>query len=198
MNRFQYLLQFFKDPKVAALGPTSKQVVNGVCEGLSEDKDLRVLELGPGDGVVTHHLLKKMSDGSSLLAIETNQKFCEELNSWDDPRLSVVKDRAENFPNHMEEEGVRTFDRIVSGVPCSMLSHDERLELVMNFYQNLEEGGDVVLYQLSPLMKKYLRNFLELEEVDVKMNGLLPMFIMRGKKKYSKDPVERDKGSGPS
>lgn len=194
MNRLHYLLQFFQDPKVAALGPTSKQVVEGVCEGIPENKDLNVLELGPGDGVVTRSLLRRLSPGSKVLALETNERFCEELKQWNDPRLIVINDKAQEFPRYMEDAGIKRFDRIISGVPCSMLSHEERTDFVMNFHRNLVEGGASIIYQLSPLMKKYIRNFFELEDLDVKRNGILPMFIMKGQKKHSKDPVERDMG----
>lgn len=197
MNRLDYLLQFFKDPKVAALGPTSRQVVDGVCEGIPKDRDIDVLELGPGDGVVTRRLLEQLTPGSRILAIETNQRFCEELEALNDPRLTVVNDRAEDFPDQMKERGFDAFDRIISGVPCSIYSQDQRQELVMNFHRELVEGGRVILYQLSPLMKGYLRNFLDLEDLDIKRNGILPMFIMKGRKKHSKDPVEREKGPGP-
>ncbi len=198
MNRFQYLLQFFRDPKVAALGPTSKRVVDEVCSGISKERDLEILELGPGDGIVTRRLLEELSEGSRILAIETNQAFCDELEALNDPRLTVVRDRAENFPERMKEFGFERFDRIISGIPCSMLNEEQRFQLVVDFHRSLVEGGRSILYQLSPLMKGYVREFLELEEIEVKRNGLLPMFIMKGLKKYSKDPVERDKGgSGP-
>ncbi len=192
MNRLQYLLQFFKDPKVAAVGPTSKRVVDKVCEGLPKDRDIQVLELGPGDGVVTRRLLDHLSSGSRILALETNKRFCDELIGWNDPRLTVVQDQAQHFPQQMKAHSFDGFDRVISGIPCSLLAHEERVELVMEFHRTLIEGGHAVLYQLSPLMKKHLQHFLDLEDMDIKMNGLLPMFVMRGRKKHSKDPVTRD------
>ncbi|MFB6258394.1 MAG: class I SAM-dependent methyltransferase [Flavobacteriales bacterium] len=198
MNKLHYLLQFFKDPKVAAVGPTSRRVVEGVCDGLPFDRDIRLLELGPGDGAVTRKVLDRLSSGSRVLALETNESFYKELASWDDPRLTVIQDRAENFLRHMEQQGFKGVDHIISGIPSSMLSHEQRIDLVMNFYRSLEEGGTAMVYQLSPLMKKYIRNFMELEDMDIKMNGLLPMFLMKGRKKYRKDPVERTQGAAGS
>lgn len=194
MKRSRYFLQFLKDPKVAALGPTSKRVGKEVCKGIPSQKALNVLELGPGDGAVTSRLLSRLSDESRILAIETNPQFCEELRAWDDPRMTVVQDRAENFRERMKENGSREFDLIISGIPCSMLSHEAREKLVEELASSVCEGGYVILYQLSPLMRKYLRKVLELEPMKVRMNGLFPMFIMKGRRPYSRDPVEREKG----
>lgn len=194
MNRFQYLFQFIKDPKVAAFGPTSRKVVDKVCEGLPTDRDIRVLELGPGDGVVTKRILEQLSPGSRILALETNHRFCEELRSWEDPRLTVVQDQGQHFSQRMRSQGFEGFERIISGIPSSLLTHEERVELVLEFHRTLSEGGHSVIYQLSPLMKKHLQFFLELEDMDIKMNGLLPMFIMRGRKIFSKESSEQDQG----
>lgn len=194
MKRSRYLLEFFKDPKVAALGPTSKQVGKKVCEGIEKDRDLNVLELGPGDGVITSRILDSLSRDSRLLAIETNADFCEELRAWKDPRLTVVQASAESFPELMKDHGFDRFDLIVSGIPCSMLSHEVREQLVTDIERKLREGGRAVLYQLSPLMRKYLRKTLEFERTDVRMNGLFPMFIMKARKAHRPDPLERGKG----
>ncbi len=198
MNRFQYLLQFFRDPKVAAVGPTSKKVVEEVCRSTVEDRDLDVLELGPGDGVITRCLLDRLSQGSRIMAVESNPRFCHELEALEDPRLTVVEGKGQDFRDRMEKEGFKAFDRVVSGIPSSMLSHQERFQLMMDLHRMSREGGRTVIYQLSPLMKRYLKNFMEFEDMEIRMNGILPMFIMKGRKRYSKDPVEREKGEGPS
>lgn len=196
MDRFQYFLQFLKDPKVAAVGPTSSAVIKKVCETIPTDRDIDILELGPGNGVVTDELLKRITSGSRILALETNARFCQELEDRADPRLKVVEDRGERFREWMEKEGFDNFHTIVSGIPCTMLSDEARKGLVMDFERSLQEGGRVVLYQLSPLMKKYLRNSLELERTDIRRNGIAPMFVMRARRKCKKDPVEREQGPG--
>ena len=64
--------------KVGAITMSSEYVVEGVMKHVKND--LRsVVEYGPGEGVVTKALLKRLSPEGKLVAIESNPDFVKVL-----------------------------------------------------------------------------------------------------------------------
>ena len=65
-----------------------------------------IAELGAGDGVITHHILRSLDPKGKLLAFEVLPQLSEHLHKIEDSRLIVVEDSAETIGG--EYKGKRT------------------------------------------------------------------------------------------
>ena len=57
------------DKNVASVARTSKKTVERICRAINFDKDIVLVEYGPGSGAFTKYLLSRMSLDSKLIAI---------------------------------------------------------------------------------------------------------------------------------
>ena len=99
---------FFKESirnwkTVGTLRRSSKYLCEEMCKHIDFQNGDRIIELGSGDGVITHYLLDGMKPDAKLLAFEIHKEFCTQLEAIDDERLEVVKDSAEHVLQHMDQ-----------------------------------------------------------------------------------------------
>ena len=97
----QEQLKFFKiallDRKIGAMTRSSKYVVNAVVRNLGHQSLHRVIEYGPGDGVVTKEILNRMPKDGELIVVETNPKFLRILRNIKDSRLKIIEGTAQEI-----------------------------------------------------------------------------------------------------
>ena len=74
-----YIVNFIKDKNIASVTPTSQFGVKRILKKINFEKDLTIVEYGPGTGVITKALLKKMPKNAKLIAIDTNAAFIKIL-----------------------------------------------------------------------------------------------------------------------
>lgn len=181
MSLSAFLQVALRDLKgVGALTPSSKYTIQKALSQTPSDLNY-VLEYGPGDGVITRELLKRLSPDGRLLALETNGEFVEKLNGIPDARLLVVEGKAQEAHRHAKQQNIPAFDLVISGIPFTYFSPDERAELVSRTSELLRPGGVFLVYQYSPLMLPYLKREFDVKTVYEPRN-FLPYFIMRAEK----------------
>jgi len=176
-----FLSVALRDIRVGAVMPSSAYAVRAILSRLPERLD-RVVEYGPGDGVVTRVLLDRLSDDGRYLAIETNDRFFADMSAFDDPRLETVHGSASSADRFAAERGLGGFDLVISGIPFSLVSKEVRREMVGMTYRLLRPGGVFLVYQTSPLMLPYLRSMFTVSTA-IEPRNIPPYFIMHAKKK---------------
>lgn len=182
MKQSTFLKKFIDDTYVGAVTQTSKFGVKNVCSKIDFSKDLTLVEYGPGDGVFTKYLLDRMTPNSTLIAIEANSDFVNELRLISDPRLKIVHGKAEHVRDILGALGKPHADYVISGIPFTFFRPSQRAALVQSTHESLGKGGKFLLYQYSPLMTPYLaREFNEVTLGFVPIN-MPPMFVMEAKK----------------
>ncbi len=144
-----YIKNFLKDQDVAAIAPSSSFLVCRVCKWIDFNQDQIIVEYGPGNGVFSEFILKRMTADSTLLLIESNPDFVETLEEMtaDDPRAVVVEDRAEHIVDILKAHDIDEVDYIVSGIPFSFLDTDTTHELLARTRDVLSEDGKFLAYQ---------------------------------------------------
>ncbi len=140
-----------------------------------------VLEYGPGDGVLTRHLLARLPADGRLVAIETNGSMCSEVKAINDPRLVLVNGDATQAADIAARLGFHRFDFVISGIPFSMLPTETRRSTARMTHELLVPGGVFLVYQTSPLMVSYLKNHFDVHTAFEPRN-VPPYFIMRALK----------------
>lgn len=164
MGTIAYLKTLLTDRDVASVTPSSKYAVKRVLDRVDFENTRLIVEYGPGLGVFTAEILRKMSPDCRLIALEKNGGFIEKLEmTFNDHRLRLVHGSAEDILDLVKE---RTADCIISGIPFSMIEPYIREKILKNTARALKPDGRFLTYQVFPppaSMDKFLRKPLEKE-----------------------------------
>ena len=185
----QEQLNFLKiallDRRIGAMTRSSKYVVKAVVRNLDNQPLRRIIEYGPGDGVMTKAMLNKMPRDGELIVIETNPKFLKVLREIKDPRLKVIKGTAQEVSKELKRHNHAVVDLVISSIPFSILEPAVREDIVSNTFDMLKNSGKfIVFHQYSPLMLGLLNKYFETKAVNIQfeLRNILPCFIMSAQK----------------
>lgn len=177
MSRARFFKNFLTDMKVGALTPTSLYTIKRLCDRIDLDHSRVIVEYGPGTGVFAEFLLERMPTESKLIMIETNPAFCEMLKRFEDPRVHVFNDSAENVRDVLTQCDENSADCIISGIPFTLLGERSRKSVLENTCSVLTENGRFFVYQYSAFLRKHLRDHFGRVTVDIRLLNIPPMFI---------------------
>lgn len=148
MSAFAYLSSLLQDRYVASVVPTSRFAVEKICSRIDLQSARVVIEYGPGTGVFTRALLRRMSPDARLVAIERNEALSNLLRrNCRDTRLQIYNDCAGNILDIVRRSDAGQADCVLSGIPFSFLPPETRVELLRNTHRILRKGGKFLAYQ---------------------------------------------------
>ena len=155
-DRLLFLRAFVTHPRlVGAVLPTSRRAVRDMLDLADVPGAGLVVELGAGTGVYTGEVLARLRPGARLLALEIDPRLAGLLGErFDDPRLQVVCDSAENLDVHL---GGKRADVVVSALPYTSLEPGLRRRILDRLPVSVAPGGTVLVIQYSPLLLRELR-----------------------------------------
>ncbi len=156
-RRIEFLKGFLRNPKeVGSLVPSSRFLTRRVLECGEVEKARVILELGPGTGVFTGEILKRMRPGAKLVAIEINPTFVRMLRrAYPDPRLSLYEGSASDLEKALIEAGASRADLVVSGIPFSTLARETRRATLEAARRVLRPGGYFLAYQFRSHVRRF-------------------------------------------
>lgn len=106
----------------------------------------RVVELGPGTGVITRELLERNGQRGAFLAVDVNRAFVDRIRrAW--PGIDCVCASAEILPVLAAERGWPHVDHIVSGLPFATLPPAVTRLIIDGVQQLLRPGGTFTTFQ---------------------------------------------------
>ena len=155
-DRFRFLQAFVANPRqVGAVLPTSRRAVRDMLDLADLPGADLVVELGAGTGVQTEEILARLRPGARLFSMEIDARLAKLLaERYDDPRLQVVCDSAENLAEHLDGE---TADVLVCALPFTSLPPSLRRRILDMLPLAVGPRGTVVVIQYSPLIEPELR-----------------------------------------
>jgi phospholipid N-methyltransferase len=117
-------MRFFKEALFAphttgAIAPSSIHLARVIAEKAGVQKASRILEIGPGTGAFTGHILQTKQDDAHFVAIERNPNFAVDLKSKF-PGARIVEGCATELRTHAAEHEFHEADSIVSGLPWTI------------------------------------------------------------------------------
>jgi phospholipid N-methyltransferase len=146
MNAIAFLKEFFANPAtVGALGPSSPALAARIVAAAKLDSARVVIELGPGTGVFTEEILRRISPGTAFFAVERNERFAAATKNRC-PNAVVWHDCATSIPRRLSEHGHERCDRILSGLPWASFPPELQDELLRTICDVLEPGGIFVTF----------------------------------------------------
>jgi phospholipid N-methyltransferase len=174
-----FLKRFLQRPfQIASIIPSSRALVDRVADKIDFDQARVIAEYGPGEGVHSREIARRMGPDAQLLLFEVDPAFSRDLERQfaDDPRIHVINRDAAKLPMEMRRRGIGQCDYIVSGIPFSILKIDKKLALLQKTHDALAPGGRFIIYQVTNELKQHATLF---EEADSEyfLQNIPPMFI---------------------
>lgn len=163
---------------VGAIAPTSRWAIGLLLNQINPPVKC-LLEYGAGGGAITRELLSRLAADGRLIAVELVDEFVSELRRLNDSRLTVVHDDIFRVLPSLADVSPEV---VVSGIPLSYQSREERERLVAETWRLLKTGGMFLVYQTTPLVFPLLRRHFRRVELLFEPRNLPPCFIMAARK----------------
>jgi len=136
----------------------------------------RIVELGPGTGVLTLRLAARCP-AADILACEINPELAEVVRKRArleglERRVKVVCDAAEHVLGKLAQDPARSGPEfILSGIPLGNLARDSAIALIELIHKALVPGGQYIQFQYSLLDHKKIKvRFSRMRTVPVLLN----------------------------
>ena len=142
---------FFRHPRMlGSIIPSSRFLIKELLQPIDWNQARVIVEYGPGVGVITEEILRRMRSDAILIAIEMNPDFVTHLRSaLPDERLQVVEGSAELVGEVLEQFGRGKANYIISGIPFSTIPAEVRERILRNTSEALAPGGAFLVFQFS-------------------------------------------------
>jgi phospholipid N-methyltransferase len=142
----RFLKNFIRRPvETGAIVASSRELAGVITEVARLDGAEVVVELGPGAGVFTEAIARRIDPGAAFLSIEINPEFVEATRARC-PGVTVVHDSAVNTDAHLHDLGFDGCDRIICGLPWASFSEALQDEILETVTRILRPGGRFVTF----------------------------------------------------
>ncbi len=159
--------------------PSSKALVDRVASKIDFTEPRVIAEYGPGEGVHSRNIARRMAPDAQLLLFELDRAFSRDLERQfaDDPRVHIINQDAARLPHELEQRGISYCDYILSGIPFSILKIDKKLALLQKTHAALAPEGRFIIYQVTNELKQHASPIFEEAESEYFLQNIPPMFV---------------------
>jgi phospholipid N-methyltransferase len=174
-----FFKRFLQKPfQVASIIPSSRALVERVSDKIDFNKARVIAEYGPGEGVHTREIARRMRPDAQLLIFELDAAFSRDLKRQfaDDPRVHVYNRDAAALPDELQQLGIASCDYILSGIPFSILKIDKKRALLQKTHDALSDGGAFIIYQVTNELKQHATLFKQADS-EYCLQNIPPMFV---------------------
>ncbi len=151
---------FLKHPRmVGSVLPSSRFLIDRMLSKVDWPNTDLVLEYGPGVGIFTAEILRRLRSDGTLVAIETNPEFVQFIGRWvRDPRLVLIQGSAAHADAILADNELPPANYIISCLPYAAMSADDREAILRTAHKVLRPGGAFISYHYSPTMLASLQS----------------------------------------
>ena len=147
----EFMTEIKNQPQsIGAVMPSGDKLADLITEQALLESAHTVVEIGPGTGVFTKRIVKKVPKGATYFAIELNESFVSTLHKQF-PDVPVYQDSAEHIKKYLLQEGKEHCDRIISGLPWTAFKESHQAKLLDALHDALEDGGLFLTFSYFPL-----------------------------------------------
>jgi phospholipid N-methyltransferase len=174
-----FFKRFLQRPlQIASIVPSSRALVERVAAKMDFTRPRVIAEYGPGEGVHSREIARRMSTDSHLLLFELDAALSRDLERQfaDDPRVHVVHGDAARLPQELTCRGFAHCDYVLSGIPFSILKIDKKRALLRKTHDALAPGGSFIIYQVTNELKQHATLF-DWVDSEYFLQNIPPMFI---------------------
>jgi phosphatidylethanolamine/phosphatidyl-N-methylethanolamine N-methyltransferase len=174
-----FFKRFLQRPfQIASIIPSSKALVERVADKMDFSSPRIIAEYGPGEGVHSREIARRMPPGSQLLLIELDPAFSRDLERQfiHDPRVHVINGDAASLPGELARRRIPYCDYIVSGIPFSIIEIKKKRALLRQTHDALAPGGSFIIYQVTNELRQHA-TFFDRAKSEYFLQNIPPMFI---------------------
>ena len=144
INQMRFIGGVIRSPqRLGAVAPTSAVVCDVIASHISAGSQLPVLELGPGTGPVTDAILRRGIAEKDIVAIEYDQKFCDDWSARY-PAAKIVQGNALDLDQTLAHLGDQQFDCVVSAIPMLNFSQADQAMFLDAAFKRIAPGRPII------------------------------------------------------
>ena len=184
-DRFQLLRESIRNLRnTGSVARSSRFLCQAIVDKIDVANAKVVVELGPGDGVITRYILERLAPDAKLFVFEINEVFVEHLKVAfeHEPRFVLIHDSATEMERYFKEYGVEHVDYVVSGIPFVMLPEALTLDITTKCRDWLRKGGLFIQFHYSPLLIPLYRRVFGNTDTEFIPLNLPPALVITCKK----------------
>ncbi len=154
--------EFIKHPlKTGSITPSSAFLAEKMLEHIPSDKSKFIIELGPGTGAITKHIIPKLSKDCQFLGVEINEEMIKFLET-EYPDMKIAPISAENLDKYLIESGLSKATHIISGLPWAIFNEELQEAILASIVKSMREDGVFTTFAYVHALKlKTAKNFKE-------------------------------------
>ncbi len=131
---------------IGTVTPSSRFLARLMVHALDPSGPQTVVELGPGTGAFTEHILMRLGPQGRFLAVELEPEFVSQLRARF-PDVTIACASAADLPRLVRDYALGPIDHIVSGLPFATLPPDITRQILDGIQQVLRPGGTFTTFQ---------------------------------------------------
>ena len=160
-DQLLFFRNFLASPwKIGSVAPSGRHLVRDLLSGVDFPNAKVVVEYGPGTGVFTEEILRRLAPDARFVCIEIIDDFHQELaRRFSDPRMTLIHGSAADVERHLQELGLGQADAIVSGLPFTSLPEDIRHAILRASVRAMKPEARMVLYQYTLFMTGHIEQY---------------------------------------
>lgn len=157
-KKFNFFKEAVKNYKTSGtIVPSSRYLADKMLKEINFSEAKVIVELGPGNGAITHNILKRIHPSAVVICFEINDAFYKELKKIDNPQLIVLKSSAEKIKEEIEKLGYEKADHIISSLPLTIIPKEISSNILLESYRFLKPQGMFIQFQYSLTYYKKLK-----------------------------------------
>ncbi|MCW2249386.1 phosphatidylethanolamine/phosphatidyl-N-methylethanolamine N-methyltransferase [Azospirillum fermentarium] len=134
---------------VGAIAPSGPCLCRSMARAAGAAPGRRIVELGPGTGVMTRALIDAGVEAGDLLLVELDRSFAARL-AGAYPGACVVRENACHLRRITRDHGWQGCDAIVSGLPLINFTGAVQLRILSGAFASLGPQGVFVQFTYGP------------------------------------------------
>ncbi len=176
-----FISEFFKNKsEIGAVAPSSKFLGKKMYGGIDFSKVKCIVEFGPGTGVFTKEILKRMNPEASMIVFETNPSFYEKLKKEiKDERALILNESAEKIGEYLSLKNHEKADYIISSLPLTVFPKKLKENILKSAVENLSEKGQYIQFQYSLNAHKLLKENFGSVKLAFSLINVPPAFVYK-------------------
>ena len=140
-----------------------------------------VVELGPGTGVFTREILKRIQPTVSFICVEVNQELYNQLQPLFDNRENshLVCASATSLKDVLNQLGYQRIDTVISSLPYNILSLSLSKEVLKGVAESMDEQSEFLTYVYSMSCRWLFDEFFSNQDWQRVYRNIPPAYLAR-------------------
>ena len=180
-KKIHFFKEALKNYKTSGtLVPSSQYLADKMTTSVNFSSAKVIVELGPGNGVITKNILSQLNSNATLICFEINTVFYKELQKINNKQLILRNESAENIEKVLLQLGFKEACYIVSSLPLTIIPKHISFDILEKSHHILCQKGLFIQYQYSlTYYKKLKKVFGENIDLDFEIRNFPPAFIYK-------------------